>query len=293
MSIKNGLPYVRMWPATQEDMDNLPRIQMTKDEHWDPSIFDNDLADDEHFYDTAETEEEAANIEVHVSEVPKVTTETDEESDDEEPPELPQRTPRPVGRRAFITNLQNYIDSDPYSSSEDEYDSDEDSVRIVIQRHSLRHKSVFDSGDNDDKSESNDTLPGLQYPDSKSETSDDMPPLQQGTADDSSVSSDEDLGASLLDPFETAHFNPIAYFDHDIEQQWAIVMGHKYPTRHKSLNELIEEPTSSTKENKPPKSTKRTRKKAVRNPKRNKVKIAEEIDKRRLKTETEFNEAIG
>jgi hypothetical protein len=109
LSIKNGLPCMKMWPATQEDMDTLPRIQMTKDKHWEPSIFDNDLAESERFCDAAETEE-AANIEVNVVELPTASEDSDEESDyDEEPPRLSQRDPKSVGRRAFISNLQNYI----------------------------------------------------------------------------------------------------------------------------------------------------------------------------------------
>jgi hypothetical protein len=203
---------------------------MTKDKHWEPSIFDNDLAESERFCDAAETEE-AANIEVNVVELPPPSEDSDEESDyDEEPPGLLQRDPKSVGRRAFINTLHRYIDSDSCSSSDDECDSDDDSVRIMIQRQTFLRAPVLEVEQNDDKSTSADAIPGLEDPGNESDTSLDMPPIAPGTADDSSVDSDDDLGTSLFDSFETTYFNPITCFDHDIEQQWAIVMGHKYPT---------------------------------------------------------------
>ena len=43
LSIKQGLPYLRMRPFTQSEYDTLPHVIMTSDKVWDPSIFDNDV----------------------------------------------------------------------------------------------------------------------------------------------------------------------------------------------------------------------------------------------------------
>ena len=43
LSFKSGLPYVHMRRYTQSEYDTLPRVFMTSDKEWDPTIFDQDI----------------------------------------------------------------------------------------------------------------------------------------------------------------------------------------------------------------------------------------------------------
>ena len=51
LNIKNGLPYVTMRPYTDTEWDSLPHVVMTSNMDWDPSIFDNNLDDDDEWFD--------------------------------------------------------------------------------------------------------------------------------------------------------------------------------------------------------------------------------------------------
>ena len=51
INIKDGLPYVRMSPYTDdEEWDELPHIILTSDVNWDPTILDHNLDDDENWF---------------------------------------------------------------------------------------------------------------------------------------------------------------------------------------------------------------------------------------------------
>ena len=53
LKMKIGLPYIDISPPTNEELENLPHIIMTSDDHWDPTILDNDF-DSEAFHDVSE-----------------------------------------------------------------------------------------------------------------------------------------------------------------------------------------------------------------------------------------------
>ena len=50
LNIRAGLPYLSIRPYTDHEWDNLPHITLTADVDWDPSIFDNDLDDNEKWF---------------------------------------------------------------------------------------------------------------------------------------------------------------------------------------------------------------------------------------------------
>ena len=43
LSIRNGLPYLKMRPYTNKEYEQLPHVIMTSDEEWNPRIFDNEI----------------------------------------------------------------------------------------------------------------------------------------------------------------------------------------------------------------------------------------------------------
>jgi len=51
INIKDGLPYVKMRPYTDDEWDTLPHVILTSDVDWDPTVLDHDLDDDEEWYD--------------------------------------------------------------------------------------------------------------------------------------------------------------------------------------------------------------------------------------------------
>ena len=51
MDIKNGLPYVSIWPYTDAEWDTLPHVIWTSDAEWTPTVLDHSLTDDEQWYD--------------------------------------------------------------------------------------------------------------------------------------------------------------------------------------------------------------------------------------------------
>ena len=51
VNICGGLPYISMRPYTNKEWEDLPHVTFTSDDHWDPSILDLDLDDDELWYD--------------------------------------------------------------------------------------------------------------------------------------------------------------------------------------------------------------------------------------------------
>ena len=51
LNIKSGLPYMPMRPYTDSEWDTLPHVILTADSDWDPTVLDNDLADDDEWFD--------------------------------------------------------------------------------------------------------------------------------------------------------------------------------------------------------------------------------------------------
>jgi len=51
ISIRDGLPYITIRPFSDEEWDNLPHVILTSDMDWDPGILDQDLEDNEAWFD--------------------------------------------------------------------------------------------------------------------------------------------------------------------------------------------------------------------------------------------------
>ena len=51
INIQSGLPYVSMRPYNDHEWDTLAHVILTSDTEWNPSVLDNDLDDDENWYD--------------------------------------------------------------------------------------------------------------------------------------------------------------------------------------------------------------------------------------------------
>jgi hypothetical protein len=51
INIRSGLPYISMRPYTDAEWSTLPHVILTADTDWDPSIIDNEIDDDETWYD--------------------------------------------------------------------------------------------------------------------------------------------------------------------------------------------------------------------------------------------------
>jgi len=52
IAIKDGLPYVSLRPYTDEEWETLPHVIWTRDQDWDPSVFDHEFDEDgEEWYD--------------------------------------------------------------------------------------------------------------------------------------------------------------------------------------------------------------------------------------------------
>ena len=51
LDIKNGLPYLKIRPYTDEEFDTLPSVILTSDSTWDPLVLDHNLSDDEQWFD--------------------------------------------------------------------------------------------------------------------------------------------------------------------------------------------------------------------------------------------------
>ncbi len=52
ISIRNGLPYIELRPFTDKEWDELPRVDMTNDNEWDPTVHDYQVPHD--WYETQE-----------------------------------------------------------------------------------------------------------------------------------------------------------------------------------------------------------------------------------------------
>ncbi len=52
LSIRNGLPYIKMRPYSDTELDTLPHIFLTDHKRWDPSDLDHDLANEDDWFDT-------------------------------------------------------------------------------------------------------------------------------------------------------------------------------------------------------------------------------------------------
>ena len=57
LQVKHGLAYLPMRPPSDAELENLPHILLTSDDHWDPTIFDNEI-DPEEWFDCQEIPEE-------------------------------------------------------------------------------------------------------------------------------------------------------------------------------------------------------------------------------------------
>ena len=42
LSMRQGLAYMQTQPPTEEELQNLPHIHFTSNEHWDPRVYDNE-----------------------------------------------------------------------------------------------------------------------------------------------------------------------------------------------------------------------------------------------------------
>jgi hypothetical protein len=51
LNIQSGLPYVSMRPYTDAEWEQLPHLILASDEEWCPSVLDNDIDDDDEWYD--------------------------------------------------------------------------------------------------------------------------------------------------------------------------------------------------------------------------------------------------
>ena len=51
LNIKKGLPYMTLRPYTDDEWNNLPHVVLTGDTDWDPSVLDNEIDDNEHWFD--------------------------------------------------------------------------------------------------------------------------------------------------------------------------------------------------------------------------------------------------
>ena len=54
LNIRHGLPYLSFRPYTDKEWDELPQVTLTADVDWDPTLFDNELEDDEEWFNTLE-----------------------------------------------------------------------------------------------------------------------------------------------------------------------------------------------------------------------------------------------
>ena len=51
LDIKDGLPYIKIRPFTDDEWDNLPHVVWTSDVDWDPSILDYSFKETDAWYD--------------------------------------------------------------------------------------------------------------------------------------------------------------------------------------------------------------------------------------------------
>ena len=51
LNIKKGLPYMTLRPYTDDEWNDLPHVVLTGDTDWDPSVLDNEIDDDENWFD--------------------------------------------------------------------------------------------------------------------------------------------------------------------------------------------------------------------------------------------------
>jgi len=52
INIRCGLPYLDMRPFTDEEWDELPHITITHEADWDPEVLNNELSDDQDWFDS-------------------------------------------------------------------------------------------------------------------------------------------------------------------------------------------------------------------------------------------------
>ena len=54
LNIRHGLAYVSFRPPTDKELKDLPHVTLTADVDWDPSVFDNELEDEEEWFNALE-----------------------------------------------------------------------------------------------------------------------------------------------------------------------------------------------------------------------------------------------
>jgi len=52
VNIRQGLPYLEMQPFTDKEWDALPHVTITHEADWDPEVLDNELSDDQDWFDS-------------------------------------------------------------------------------------------------------------------------------------------------------------------------------------------------------------------------------------------------
>ena len=50
LNFRNGLPYITMRPYKDSEWETLPHITLTADIDWDPSVLDNEIEDNEEWF---------------------------------------------------------------------------------------------------------------------------------------------------------------------------------------------------------------------------------------------------
>jgi hypothetical protein len=51
IDVRRGLPYIIMWPFTDEEFEELPHVVWTSEDAWDPTSLDSVISDDPNWYE--------------------------------------------------------------------------------------------------------------------------------------------------------------------------------------------------------------------------------------------------
>jgi hypothetical protein len=51
IDVRRGLPYIMMWPFTDEEFEELPHVVWTSEDAWDPTSLDSVISDDPNWYE--------------------------------------------------------------------------------------------------------------------------------------------------------------------------------------------------------------------------------------------------
>ncbi len=113
LSIINGLPYMKLRPYTDAEWEKLPKIYLTSDDPWDPSVLDSKVPEEWYKSQPRDTTYLRDNpFDIHGE---YRTGNPDEENEVPDPPgeleaDMAHRTPsRPVSRRSIKAYLHNLV----------------------------------------------------------------------------------------------------------------------------------------------------------------------------------------